>query len=109
MGTFVLKKASNNQFHFRLQADNGESILSSELYASKAGAQNGIESVRTNAPTDARYERKAAKDGQPMFNLKAANNEVIGTSETYSSEAARDNGIASVKKNAPKATVDDQT
>ncbi len=48
------------------------------------------------------FERKAAKNGQPMFNLKAANNEVIGTSETYSSEAARDNGIASVKKNAPR-------
>ncbi len=59
-----------------------ESILSSEMYAAKAGALNGIESVRTNAPTDARYERNAAKNGQPMFNLKAANNEVIGTSET---------------------------
>jgi uncharacterized protein len=109
MGTFVLKKASDNQFHFRLQADNGENILSSELYASKSGAQNGIESVRTNAPIDAHYERKSAKNGQPMFNLKAANHEVIGTSETYTTDASRDNGIASVKKNAPKATVDDQT
>jgi uncharacterized protein len=109
MGTFVLKKASNNQFHFRLQADNGESILSSELYAAKAGAQAGIESVRTNATVDAHYERKTAQNGQFMFNLKAANHEVIGTSETYTTGAARDNGIASVKKNAPKATIDDQT
>jgi uncharacterized protein YegP (UPF0339 family) len=44
-----------------------------------------------------------------MFNLKAANHEVIGTSETYTTEAAREAGIASVKANAPTATVDDQT
>ncbi|MDN3718907.1 YegP family protein [Roseibium salinum] len=33
-----------------------------------------------------------------MFNLKASNGQVIGTSETYSSAASRDNGIESVKK-----------
>ncbi len=44
-----------------------------------------------------------------MFNLKAANHQVIGTSEQYESTAARENGIESVKKNAPDANVDDQT
>ncbi|MGA9250812.1 MAG: YegP family protein [Roseobacter sp.] len=44
-----------------------------------------------------------------MFNLKASNGQVIGTSEVYSSKAARDNGIASVQKNAPEARLDDQT
>jgi uncharacterized protein YegP (UPF0339 family) len=44
-----------------------------------------------------------------MFNLKATNGQVIGTSESYSSEAARDKGIASVKANAPGAATDDQT
>lgn len=106
---FVLKKSANGQFHFRLQAANGEPILQSEMYASKSSAENGIASVRTNAPIDERYERKNAKNGQPMFNLKAANHEVIGTSEMYSSVAACDNGIASVKTNAPKAALDDQT
>ena len=38
-----------------------------------------------------------------MFNLKATNGQVIGTSESYESESARDNGIASVMKNAPDA------
>jgi uncharacterized protein YegP (UPF0339 family) len=72
-------------------------------------ALNGIESVRKNAPDDARYERKTAAGGQFMFNLKAANHQVIGTSETYKSEASREGGIASVKANAPDAKVDDQT
>ena len=109
-GKFVLKKSSaNGQFFFHLSAANGQTILSSEMYTTKAAAENGIKSVKTNAPHDERYERKTAKNGQPMFNLKAANHEVIGTSETYKSTESRDNGIASVKANAPSAAVHDET
>ena len=92
-----------------LKAGNGQTILTSESYTTKAAAENGIASVKTNAPSDARYERKDAKSGQPMFNLKASNGQVIGTSETYSSAAARDAGIDSVKANAPKAATEDKT
>ncbi|MCA1261463.1 YegP family protein [Nitratireductor aquimarinus] len=44
-----------------------------------------------------------------MFNLKASNGQVIGTSESYSSENARENGIQSVKNNAPDAKLEDLT
>jgi uncharacterized protein YegP (UPF0339 family) len=108
-GKFVIKKATDGQFFFRLQAGNGEIILKSELYHAHASAEKGIASVKTNAGNDARYERKTAKNGQEMFNLKAANGEIIGTSETYSSASARDHGIASVKANAPDAVVNDET
>lgn len=43
------------------------------------------------------------------FDLKAANSEVIATSEVYATTAACKNGIASVMKNAPGAPVEDQT
>ena len=43
------------------------------------------------------------------FDLKAGNGEVIATSEVYTTEAACKNGIESVKKNAPIASVEDQT
>ena len=43
------------------------------------------------------------------FDLKANNGEVIATSEVYNSEASCRNGIASVQKNAPIASVEDQT
>lgn len=109
MAKFVLKTAKDQSLYFRLVAGNGETILGSEMYSTRAAALNGIESVRTNAPLDERYERKTNSKGEPMFNLKAANHQVIGTSEGYSSTAARDSGIASVKTNAPKATLDDQT
>ncbi len=106
-GKFVLKKASNGEFHFNLKAANGEVILTSELYKAKAGAKNGIASVKTHAPDDDNYERKTSKSDEPYFVLKAKNHEVIGTSEMYSSTSARETGIASVKKNAPTATIVD--
>jgi len=108
-GKFHLKNSSDSQFRFVLKAGNGETILTSELYKAKASALNGIESVKKNAPFDERYERKLDKAGHPRFNLKAANHEIIGTSESYSSEAAREAGIASVKANAPTATTEDET
>ena len=51
---------------------------------------------------------KQAKKGV-MFNLKAGNGEIIATSETYTTEAACNNGIASVKANAAEAKLEDQT
>lgn len=109
MGKFVLKAAKDGSTFFRLQASNGQTILMSEMYTGRSAALNGIESVRKNAPLDERFERKTNAKGEPMFNLKAANYQVIGTSEGYSSEAAREAGIASVKSNAPGAPIDDQT
>lgn len=108
-GKFELYKSTNGQFRFRLKAGNGEIILSSEGYVSKAGAENGIQSVKTNAPNDARYERKIASNKQPYFVLKAANGEPLGTSETYSSNSAMETGIASVKNNAPTSPIIDLT
>ena len=108
-GKFVIKKSSDGQFRFNLKAGNGEIILTSELYKAKGSALNGIESVRKNAPLDTRYERKEDKAGHPRFNLKAANGEIIGSSESYSSDTAREHGIESVKTNAPTASVDDET
>lgn len=108
-GKFEVKKASNGQFYFHLKASNGQVILASEQYKEKRSALGGIESVRKNAPLDNRYDRRTAKNDQPYFVLKASNGEIIGQSETYSSAAALENGIESVKKNAPDAAVDAQT
>ncbi|WP_101689830.1 YegP family protein [Dysgonomonas massiliensis] len=105
MGKFEVKVRKDNQFQFNLKASNGQTILTSEAYTTKAACMNGIESVKKNAPEDKRYEKLTAKNGKPYFNLKATNGQVIGTSEMYESEASRDNGIESVKKNAPDASV----
>jgi len=107
-GNFEIKKAKNGEFYFHLKAGNGQIILSSEMYEAKSSAENGIASVKKNAPNDGSYERKETKSGQHMFNLKAANHQVIGTSESYTTTEARDHGIESVKANAPSASVQDE-
>lgn len=108
-GKFELYTDKAGEFRFRLKAGNGEIILASEGYKQKASATNGIESVKKNAPDDARYERKETDAGNFRFNLKSTNGQVIGTSESYKSASGRDNGIESVKKNAPDARVEDMT
>ncbi|NTZ47943.1 DUF1508 domain-containing protein [Lelliottia aquatilis] len=106
---FELSKSSDGQFRFVLKAGNGEIILTSELYTTKGAAENGIASVRTNSPLDERYEKKTAANGKFHFNLKAANHQVIGSSQLYASEQSRETGIASVKNNGASQTVKDLT
>ncbi len=109
MGTFVISKRKNGEFQFNLKAGNGQIILTSEGYTTKANCINGIESVKKNSVDDARYERKTSSNGKFYFNLKATNGQIIGTSEMYESESGRENGIESVKKNAPDADIQDET
>ena len=108
-GKFEVYTDKAGETRFRLKAGNGQIILASEGYKTKASCMNGVESVRKNAADEGRFEKKKSKNGKWMFNLKASNGQVIGTSEMYEAGASCDNGIASVMKNAPDAKVDDQT
>ena len=106
---FQIFKGTNDEFYFRLRAGNGEPILASEGYKAKQGCENGIASVKENAPNDERYKRLTSSNDQYYFNLTAANHEIIGTSEMYTTEEARDNGIEAVKRDAPNAPTEDMT
>jgi uncharacterized protein len=109
MGKFVITKRANGEFQFNLKANNGQIILSSEGYSTKGNCENGIASIKQNSQIDARFERKISSNNKYYFNLKASNGQVIGSSEMYESEAARENGIVSVKNNAPDASIEDLT
>lgn len=106
---FELRRSTSNQFFFNLRAINNETILTSEMYNTKASAENGISSVRVNAPSDGNYDRRKSVTDQWYFVLKAENGEIIGRGETYSSKSAMEAGILSVKASAPGATVRDST
>ncbi len=107
-GKFEIKKGAGG-YRFNLKAANGRVVLSSETYTSRAGAENGIASVKTNARDKTKFEERTARNNQTYFVLKAGNGEIIGRSETYESSSGRRNGIDSVKRNAGKARVDDKT
>ena len=101
----IFQSDKNSKFYFNLKANNGQIILASQAYESKAGANTGIASVRENSTDDSKFERKTASNGKFHFVLKSGNGQVIGTSQMYASEAGMENGIESVKAHAPSASV----
>ncbi len=119
MSKFVIRNVSSG-IKFDLKAANHQVILTSEVYTTEAACRNGIESIRKNAPianvedqtvegyeavTHPKFEMYEDKAGEYRFRLKARNGEIIGVSEGYKSKASCENGIDSVKKNAPEAEV----
>lgn len=100
MGKFIISRRSNGEYQFRLTATNGQLILVSEGYTTKASCENGIQSVIKHSQEDSNFIRKTSSNGYYYFNLKASNGQIIGTSEMYASEAGRESGIYSVKINA---------
>jgi len=109
MGKFEIKTRKNGEFQFNLKATNGQVILTSEGYKTKASCLNGVESVKKNCQDEKRFEIKEASNGKPYFNLMATNGQIIGSSQMYANQVNMKNGIASVMKNAPEAPIIDLT
>jgi uncharacterized protein len=103
----VYQSGKKNEFRFRLKADNGQTILSSEGYTTRTAALNGIASVKKNAKDPKRVTKSQTPNNLYRFAFTAGNNEIIGVSQNYKSESGRNNGIDSVKRNAAKAEIKD--
>jgi uncharacterized protein YegP (UPF0339 family) len=103
----IFRSEKNSEYFFRLRAANGKIILSSEGYKAKYSCENGIASVKENAPYDSRYKREINKANQYYFNLNAGNGQIIATSESYTTADNRDQGIETVKSAAPDASIED--
>jgi uncharacterized protein YegP (UPF0339 family) len=109
MGKFEITTRKNGEYQFNLKATNGQVILTSEGYKTKASCLNGVESVKKNSQDEKRFNKKVASNGKPFFNLLATNGQIIGLSQMYANETNMNNGIASVMKNAPEAEIVDMT
>lgn len=119
MGKFVVKETKTG-IKFDLKASNGQVIGTSEVYSSKKACLNGIESVKKNAiaakledqtveapekVTNPKFEVYTDKAGEYRFRLNARNGENILASEGYKAKTSCMNGIESIRKNAPEASV----
>jgi len=93
---FEIFKGLDGKYYFHLKANNGEIVLQSQSYTTKASATTGVASVKTNGAILGRFEVRAAADGQSYFVLKAANGAVIGRSEMYVSASNANAGITAV-------------
>ncbi|RIW11888.1 DUF1508 domain-containing protein [Algoriphagus lacus] len=108
MGNYVVTNTSNGQYRWVLISVNGEKLITSEAYVSKQSCLAGIASSKLSV-ADSNFRKLNSTRNEPYFNQIANNNQVLGTSEMYSSSFSRDMGIESVKKNAPNATIEDRT
>ncbi len=118
MGKFVIKTSATG-VSFRLKAGNGQVIAASQTYKTLATCKKGIASVQKNAAApvenqtvegyaavkNPKFEVYTDKAGEFRFRLKASNGQTIASSEGYTTLAKCLNGVASVGKNAPDATV----
>ena len=120
MGKFVIRKTPTG-VKFDLKAANGETVATSEVYETEAACRKGIESVRKNGAkaklldltqpesetvTNPKFELFQDKAGDFRFRLKARNGGVIAVSEGYSTKAACENGMESVRNNALDAQIE---
>ena len=105
----IFKSEKTSKFYFNLKAKNGQIVLSSQGYANKAGAKNGVASVQKNATSMDSFETKVAKNGKFHFNLLSGNKQIIGSSQMYASKASMENGIKSVMRTSQEAEVVDLT
>ncbi|MBS1583307.1 MAG: YegP family protein [Bacteroidetes bacterium] len=106
MATFQVFRDRIGEYRYRLLADNGEPILASEGYTTKASLLRRIDSVRRNAPYDTSYRRHQTHSGY-YFSIVASNGEIIGRSGVYSTIHACDNGVEAVKRIALMANAID--
>lgn len=104
---FETFQGKDGKTYFRLRAGNGEIILSSQGYTTLQACRKGIRSVQANAGLPERYQVRTTRSGEPYFVLLAGNRQVIGRSESYSSEAACERGIIAVITNIKDAGIRD--
>ena len=118
MSKFVIRRVATG-FKFDLRADNGEEILSSEVYSGRDKCRKGIESVRRNAPgcpmeevsegealPNPKFQIFRDKAGEYRFRLRARNGEVIAASQGYSTRSACLAGLECVKNTAHEAEIE---
>ena len=124
MGKFVIKKAKDG-VKFDLLAGNNQVIATSEIYTTLSACKNGIASVQKNSVAANLEDQTVEEDVQTAknpkfevykdkaekfrFRLKATNGEIIATGEAYESKAGCMNGIESIRKNAPEASIEDKS
>jgi uncharacterized protein YegP (UPF0339 family)/uncharacterized surface protein with fasciclin (FAS1) repeats len=130
-GVFEVFYDAACRFRFHLKAGNGQIIAASQSYGAKESALKGIASIKKNAPIAKIADLAAAQNmaesgsqgvvqdpvfeihcdaaGKFRFHLKAGNGQIIAVSQSYLSRQSAENGIESIKKNAPTAKIIDQS
>ena len=118
---FLLRRVDSG-YKFDLYAANGQAVAASEVYNTRAACRKGAESVRKFAPSapvedltepgqtfpNPKFQLFQDRTGMFRFRLRSRNGKIIAVSDGYQTRAGCENGIQSVRENAPDAEVEEE-
>jgi len=118
-GKFVINRIRKNRYTFKLKAGNGEIIAVGRQYTAVEDCRDGVECLRRNAGAPVedqtvrgcvvlpypKYEIYRDAAGEFRFRLVIGEDQIVATGEGYTAKASCLNGIASIGRNAPDASV----
>jgi uncharacterized protein YegP (UPF0339 family) len=107
--SYDLLQAADGTWYFNLVAENGEIIGTSQMYSTKSNANRALKASRDILAKVNRQEAAATGgaaftvfkglDGKYYFNLKAANGEIVLSSQGYTTKTSAKKGVASIREN----------
>lgn len=97
VGKWIIKEKGEGEFVAFLYANNGEIMLTSEIYTSEESARAGIDTIRKNVDGGTFVNYKD-KNKNFYFKLKSVKNRILCVSETYKSDALAESAKESVKR-----------
>ncbi|MGB5700618.1 YegP family protein [Muriicola sp.] len=99
-----IKKEKNNSYRFFVTSEEGNSLLQSVPFSSKKELDTTVKELSPLMNKPSVFERKTSYSGKFHFTLKNKSGNVIGTSNTYTSEAGMENGITNVRNRISNLT-----
>jgi uncharacterized protein YegP (UPF0339 family) len=97
-----IRKEGDNTYRFFVKTGDGNALLNSVPFTSKEDVNNTIKQLPPLMKKQAVFERKTDHNGRFLFTLKNTSGSIIGTSQSYTSEAGMENGIKNVKSRIVK-------
>ncbi len=106
---YQLRPAVNGEWYFNVRSTNGAVLATSETYVTRYNATRARNSIANlinvansinAANTTARFQIFRGENGQYYARLRAANGEIVLTSEGYVSSTGATNVVESLRRNA---------
>lgn len=97
VGKWVIREKGEGEFVAYLHANNGEIVLTSEIYSTADGAKKGVLTIQKSILSDT-FQIYCDKNRNYYFKLKSAQNRFLCVGETYPTKASCLSSIESVKR-----------
>ena len=104
VGKWTVEMKAAGEYMATLSANNGEVMLSSEIYTTEEGARSGIATI-INCVANGKFVIYRDKNKNYYYKLKSAGNRLLCVGEIYKSKDQCLKAVETVKRIAAQATV----